>query len=149
MIGASVASFLTVKGWKVAAKSLTTSTFLVGDGVAGAATELDAFVKAHPGRVHVLKVVSADKENNKAAVDEVKRVAGRLDVVIANAGIHKCYAPALEVTPEEMIRHFEVRGALSVASNTIRVMPLDGHSPRPSRSTPTAPLSCFRRRTRC
>ncbi|KAI4294028.1 NAD(P)-binding protein [Schizophyllum commune Loenen D] len=78
------------------------------------ATELNALAKAHPGRVHVLKVVSADKENNKAAIEEIKRVAGRLDVVIANAGIHKCYAPALEVPAEEMIRHFEVNtnGAL-------------------------------------
>ncbi|KAI5892859.1 NAD(P)-binding protein [Schizophyllum commune H4-8] len=72
------------------------------------ATDLQALAAAHPGRVHVLKVVSADKGNNAAAVEEVKRLAGRLDVVIANAGISDCFKPALEVPPEEMIRHVEV-----------------------------------------
>ena len=59
--------------------------------------------------MHVLKVVSADKANNAAAVEEVKRVAGRLDVVIANAGMSDCFKPALEVSPEEIVRHVEVR----------------------------------------
>ncbi|KAL1752415.1 hypothetical protein FB107DRAFT_293187 [Schizophyllum commune] len=72
------------------------------------ATDLRALAAAHPGRVHVLKVVSADKANNAAAVEEVKRVAGRLDVVIANAGMSDCFKPALEVPPEEIVRHVEV-----------------------------------------
>ena len=73
------------------------------------ATDLNALAKAHPDRVHVFKVVSADRESNKAAIEEVKRVAGRLDIVIANAGISDCFEPALEVPPEEIIRHVEVR----------------------------------------
>ena len=68
-----------------------------------------ALAAAHPGRVHVLKLVSADQANNAAAAEEIKRVAGRLDVVIANAGISDCFEPALEVPPEEIIRHVEVR----------------------------------------
>ncbi|KAL1752455.1 hypothetical protein FB107DRAFT_219900 [Schizophyllum commune] len=72
------------------------------------ATDLHALAAAHPGRVHVLKLVSADQANNAAAAEEIKRVAGRLDVVIANAGISDCFEPALEVAPEEIIRHVEV-----------------------------------------
>ncbi|KAL1683356.1 hypothetical protein EV122DRAFT_201673 [Schizophyllum commune] len=72
------------------------------------ATDLHALAAAHPGRVHVLKVVSADKANNAAAVEEVRRVSGRLDVVIANAGMSDCFKPALEVPPEEIVRHIEV-----------------------------------------
>ena len=72
------------------------------------ATDLQGLAKAHPDRFHVIKVVSADKENNLEAAKEIQRVAGRLDVVIANAGISECIAPALEVPPEEMVKHFEV-----------------------------------------
>ncbi|KAI5830649.1 NAD(P)-binding protein [Schizophyllum commune Tattone D] len=72
------------------------------------ATELQALAAAHPDRVYVLKVVSADKANNTAAVEEMQRVAGRLDVVIANAGISDCFKPALELPPEEVLRHVEV-----------------------------------------
>lgn len=35
-------------------------------------------------------------------------MAGRLDVVIANAGLSDCFKPALEVPPEEIVRHVEV-----------------------------------------
>uniref|UniRef100_D8PM45 NAD(P)-binding protein n=1 Tax=Schizophyllum commune (strain H4-8 / FGSC 9210) TaxID=578458 RepID=D8PM45_SCHCM len=72
------------------------------------ATDLQALAKAHPDRFRVIKVVSADKENNLEAAKEIQRVAGRLDVVIANAGISECIAPALEVPQEEMVKHFEV-----------------------------------------
>ncbi|KAL1702375.1 hypothetical protein EV121DRAFT_271844 [Schizophyllum commune] len=64
------------------------------------ANDLSALARAHPDRVHVIKVVSADKENNEAAIEEVKRVTGRLDV--------RFYEPALEVPTEGMNRHFEV-----------------------------------------
>ncbi|KAL1691079.1 hypothetical protein GGG16DRAFT_113413 [Schizophyllum commune] len=78
------------------------------------ATGLQALAKAHPGRLHVVKLTSAEKEDNIAAVEKVKRVAGRLDVVIANAGIGDTLGTALEVNPEDMVRHFEVNtnGAL-------------------------------------
>ncbi|KAL1667286.1 hypothetical protein GGF50DRAFT_48855 [Schizophyllum commune] len=72
------------------------------------ADKLHALSSAHPGCVHAIKVVSADKENNKAAIEEIKRVAGHLDVVIANAGIGDSYEKALEVPSEQMVRHFEI-----------------------------------------
>jgi NADP-dependent 3-hydroxy acid dehydrogenase YdfG len=51
-----------------------------------AATDLQALVKEFPGKVHVVKLTSCDKEENVAAVEEIRAIAGRLDVVIANAG---------------------------------------------------------------
>lgn len=33
-----------------------------------------------------MKLISSDEESNNAAVEEIKKVAGRLDVVVANAG---------------------------------------------------------------
>ncbi|KAI5892428.1 NAD(P)-binding protein [Schizophyllum commune H4-8] len=78
------------------------------------ATNLQALAKSHPGRFHILELTSPDKANNIAAVEEIKRVAGRLDVVIANAGIGNAFESALELRTEDMIRHFEVNtnGAL-------------------------------------
>ncbi|KAL1752414.1 hypothetical protein FB107DRAFT_277745 [Schizophyllum commune] len=72
------------------------------------AINLHTLADAHPGRVHVLEVVSANRANNDAAIEEIRRVAGRLDVVIANAGISDCFVPALEVPAKEMVRHVEV-----------------------------------------
>jgi NAD(P)-dependent dehydrogenase (short-subunit alcohol dehydrogenase family) len=53
----------------------------------GSAAELHALAKAHPGKLHVLKLTSTDEADNRAAAAEIKRIAGRLDVVIANAGM--------------------------------------------------------------
>lgn len=72
------------------------------------AVELKTLADAHPGRVHVLQVISADRANNNAAVEEIRKLAGRLDVIIANAGISDCFQNALEVPQAEMTRHFEV-----------------------------------------
>jgi NAD(P)-dependent dehydrogenase (short-subunit alcohol dehydrogenase family) len=40
--------------------------------------------------VHILKLVSCDEAGNRAAVEEIKRIAGALHVVVANAGEHAC-----------------------------------------------------------
>ncbi|EJU05879.1 NADP-binding protein [Dacryopinax primogenitus] len=73
-----------------------------------AATDLDALVAKHPGKVHIVKIVSGDLEGNKAAVEEVRKIAGRLDVAIANAAIGNYLGPALQTPPEAMREHFEV-----------------------------------------
>ncbi|KAL1738070.1 hypothetical protein HDZ31DRAFT_51536, partial [Schizophyllum fasciatum] len=72
------------------------------------ASDLQALQAQHPDRVHIVKVISADRASNAAAVDEIKRVAGRLDVVIANAGIGDCFKGALQIPPEELVRHLQV-----------------------------------------
>lgn len=49
-------------------------------------TELNDLAKKHPN-LHVVELIVDDKESNLKAVEEVKKVVGRLDVVIANAGM--------------------------------------------------------------
>jgi NAD(P)-dependent dehydrogenase (short-subunit alcohol dehydrogenase family) len=51
-----------------------------------ASDELLALSKEHSGKLHIIKLTSADEADNRAAVQEIKKTAGRLDVVIANAG---------------------------------------------------------------
>jgi NAD(P)-dependent dehydrogenase (short-subunit alcohol dehydrogenase family) len=51
------------------------------------ATELEALAKEFAGKLHIIKLVSADEAGNRAAIEEIKAKAGRLDVVIANAGL--------------------------------------------------------------
>ena len=95
------------------------------------ATELQALARAYPGKIHPIALVSCDQETHAAAVEEIKKVAGRLDVVVANAGklsssaihlpmfmnlsplgIFDAYASILETTPDEMRTHFDVSGSL-------------------------------------
>jgi NADP-dependent 3-hydroxy acid dehydrogenase YdfG len=51
-----------------------------------AASDLHALAKEYPGKLHIVKLTSADEADNRAAIDEIKKIAGRLDVVVANAG---------------------------------------------------------------
>ncbi|KAJ9092787.1 hypothetical protein QFC21_006662 [Naganishia friedmannii] len=51
------------------------------------AIELNELAKKNPEHVHVIKLVADDAESNKEAVEQVKKVTDRLDVVVANAGI--------------------------------------------------------------
>ncbi|KAF7983659.1 hypothetical protein HWV62_19545 [Athelia sp. TMB] len=72
------------------------------------AAELAELVQKFPGRVHIIKLTSCDKQDNNAAVKEIEKIEGRLDVVIANAGISAYYGPAL-TTPEDQLReHFNI-----------------------------------------
>lgn len=52
-----------------------------------AASALQELAKKHPGKVHLLRLIAADEAGNHAAVAEIKEKVGRLDVVIANAGM--------------------------------------------------------------
>ncbi|KII88997.1 hypothetical protein PLICRDRAFT_160008 [Plicaturopsis crispa FD-325 SS-3] len=71
-------------------------------------TSLQALAAQHPHTVRIVKLTSGDAEENAEAVAEVGRVAGRLDVVIANAGISKFYGLARETPAGEMREHYEV-----------------------------------------
>ncbi|KAL1754506.1 hypothetical protein FB107DRAFT_215637 [Schizophyllum commune] len=72
------------------------------------ATALQALAKLHPDRFHILKLIVPDKDDHLAAAEEIMRVAGRLDVVIANAAFADVFDSALDLRPEDMVRHFEV-----------------------------------------
>ncbi|KAG8979572.1 hypothetical protein FRB94_011593 [Tulasnella sp. JGI-2019a] len=58
--------------------------------------------------VHVVKLTSADANDNKAAAKLIEEKFGKLDVVIANAGISNDYMSALEVSLEQMNDHYNV-----------------------------------------
>lgn len=73
-----------------------------------AASDLKALASKYSNKVHIVELVAADKAGNEAAVAEIKRVAGRLDVVIANAGLGNFIGSILETTPEAMREHYEV-----------------------------------------
>jgi NAD(P)-dependent dehydrogenase (short-subunit alcohol dehydrogenase family) len=72
------------------------------------ATALNELVSQHRNKVHAIKLLSADTENNRAAAEEIKRIAGRIDVVIANAGILKSPSTVLHAPQENMLQHFTV-----------------------------------------
>lgn len=84
------------------------------------ATELQKLAAAHPGKIHIVPLVSADKENNLAAVETIRETVGKVDVVIANAGVGTPLEFALEVAPETMLRHFDVRTDRLSACNVPR-----------------------------
>ncbi|KAJ7644531.1 aflatoxin biosynthesis ketoreductase nor-1 [Roridomyces roridus] len=57
--------------------------------------------------VHGVKLTLGDKSDNEAAAAEIKRIAGQLDVIIANAGISKYYGPLAETPISEFRDHWE------------------------------------------
>lgn len=50
-------------------------------------TALQELVQENAGKVHMVKLTSCVKDENEAAIADIKSIAGRLDVVIANAGM--------------------------------------------------------------
>ncbi|KAJ7084533.1 hypothetical protein B0H15DRAFT_989198 [Mycena belliarum] len=72
-----------------------------------AAQSLKDLAAKHPN-VHALKVTNGDVANNEAAISEIKRIAGRLDVLIPNAGMLKYMGPLATTPPAELRAHWEV-----------------------------------------
>ncbi|KZO92384.1 NAD(P)-binding protein [Calocera viscosa TUFC12733] len=72
------------------------------------ATDLQTLESKYPGKVHIVKLTSTDEADNKAAVAKIQKLAGRLDVVIANAGVSNSYTPSEQVSLDAMREHFEV-----------------------------------------
>ncbi|KII87119.1 hypothetical protein PLICRDRAFT_42757 [Plicaturopsis crispa FD-325 SS-3] len=73
-----------------------------------AATDLHALAKQHPGKLHLVKLVSGSKEDAEAAAVHVQKAVGHIDVVIANAGIAETWGTAHEIPIDEVERHFKV-----------------------------------------
>jgi len=72
-----------------------------------AAQSLKELAAKHPN-VHPVKLTSGDKADNEAAIAEIQKTAGRLDVIIANAGIAKHYGPLASTPLSEFRDHWEV-----------------------------------------
>ncbi|KII93152.1 hypothetical protein PLICRDRAFT_35337 [Plicaturopsis crispa FD-325 SS-3] len=73
-----------------------------------AAKNLQALATEHPAKLHVVKLTSGNEEDNQAAAALVQKVAGHVDVIIANAGIAETWAPVHKAPAEDVRRHFEV-----------------------------------------
>ncbi|KAJ7101458.1 hypothetical protein B0H15DRAFT_899256 [Mycena belliarum] len=58
--------------------------------------------------VHPVKLTAGDKADNEAAIAEIKKTAGRLDVLISNAGVSKHFGPLATTPASEMRDHWEV-----------------------------------------
>ncbi|KAF7367633.1 NAD(P)-binding protein [Mycena sanguinolenta] len=72
-----------------------------------AAQSLQELAARHPN-VHPVKLTSGDQADNEAAIAEIQKIEGQLDVVIANAGIAKHQGPLTTTPPAEFRDHFEV-----------------------------------------
>ncbi len=53
------------------------------------ATRVEELAKTAKAKIHLIKIESADEEGNKKAAEEVKKVVGHVDVLLANAGAWK------------------------------------------------------------
>ncbi|EIN06094.1 NAD(P)-binding protein [Punctularia strigosozonata HHB-11173 SS5] len=73
-----------------------------------AAKDLNALAAERPGKLHLVKLISADARGNEEAVALIKERVGRLDVVIANAGMNQAWGPLHEASEEDLRKHFEI-----------------------------------------
>lgn len=66
------------------------------------------------GKVVVVKLESTGVEDAKAVAATIQKNEGKIDVVIANAGIAKYYGPVSETPLSEIQDHFDVnvKGAI-------------------------------------
>ncbi|KZO92374.1 NAD(P)-binding protein [Calocera viscosa TUFC12733] len=71
-------------------------------------SDLSALETKYPDKVHTVKLNSADRADIDAAIAEIKRVVGKLDVIIANAGIAKYFGGIADMPLDEIREHFEV-----------------------------------------
>ncbi|KAJ6475525.1 hypothetical protein C8R45DRAFT_1217142 [Mycena sanguinolenta] len=77
-------------------------------GARDPATQSLKNLRAKYPNVHPVKLTSGDKVDNEAAIAEIQKTAGQLDVVIANAGIAKQSGPLATAALSEFTDHFEV-----------------------------------------
>ncbi|KAJ7609828.1 hypothetical protein FB45DRAFT_1122435 [Roridomyces roridus] len=63
---------------------------------------------AERSNVHPIKFIVNDKANNEAVVAEIEKIAGQLDVIIANAGVAQFYGPVATTPLDEYKAHWEI-----------------------------------------
>lgn len=69
---------------------------------------LQALTSKYLGRISVLKLVSSDVDGNSRAAKVIEECHGRVDTVIANAGIGLTTGLVVDVSPEILDEHFHV-----------------------------------------
>ena len=88
-------------------KALTQAALARGDTVIGTVRGAPPEIDAPPGTLHVLPLELTDPEAVGAAVELAVRLAGRLDVVVNNAG-YGLLGAIEDATDDEVARLFEV-----------------------------------------
>ncbi|KJA23333.1 hypothetical protein HYPSUDRAFT_201362 [Hypholoma sublateritium FD-334 SS-4] len=72
------------------------------------AVALEALSNVYPGRIAIVKCVSADAEGNALLAKKIQERHGRVDTVIANAAIARVVTTVLETPAKELEDHFTV-----------------------------------------
>ncbi|KAF8901108.1 NAD(P)-binding protein [Mucidula mucida] len=62
----------------------------------------------YPGKIHAVKYVAGDVENNQALAEDIENQFGHVDAVVACAAIANFVAPIHETPPEEFRAHYEI-----------------------------------------
>jgi NAD(P)-dependent dehydrogenase (short-subunit alcohol dehydrogenase family) len=93
---------------------------------------LEALAVRYPDKVRTVTLTSGDKTDNDAAVAEIERIAGRLDVVIANAALGDFTGPVLKTSPQDMATHFHVNaiGTLVLFQSTYPLLKASTETPK-------------------
>jgi len=95
--------------------------------------ELDAVrdaIQGHGGTATILVADVSDADAMKKAVDQLVGEHGRLDIVVANAGVNGVWAPVDELTPEEWDKTFAInlRGTYLTLHYAVPAMKANGGS---------------------
>ncbi|KJA13433.1 hypothetical protein HYPSUDRAFT_49834 [Hypholoma sublateritium FD-334 SS-4] len=72
---------------------------------------LNALVRAHPGRLEIVRCISGDEEGNTVLAERIREQHGRVDVVIANAGISNWFGRVEDTPIHQLTEHFAVNTA--------------------------------------
>ena len=73
------------------------------------ALDLQALANGSSGKVRLLELQLGDEAAHEAAIARIKDEVGRLDVVIANAGMVSHIGPMVEMPVQALRDHFEVK----------------------------------------
>ncbi|KAJ7166352.1 aflatoxin biosynthesis ketoreductase-like protein nor-1 [Mycena crocata] len=95
-------------GYALASAVATRPNVIVFAGARDPAAQSLKDLAAKYSNVHPVKVTSGDQADNEAAIAEITKTAGQLDVIIANAGIAKYHGPLATTPLSEFRDHWEV-----------------------------------------
>ncbi|KAF8170562.1 hypothetical protein BJ912DRAFT_933226 [Pholiota molesta] len=84
------------------------------------ASQLKALAAKYPGRIEIVKYVAGDKEGNEAIAKEIRRKYGRIDTVIASAGITNYMGKVHDTPIDQFTNHFS-------RTSTALTYPADPH----------------------
>ncbi|KAF9474779.1 NAD(P)-binding protein [Pholiota conissans] len=92
---------------EIASRDPTAFVYAGGRNLAGS-PQLEEFAAKYPGRVEIVKYVAGDAEGNQKLAEQIKEKWGRVDTVIANAGVNNYNAKVHEFPTKNFTEHFEV-----------------------------------------